>query len=126
MGEHTPVNVRTLAPGRTALFDQVLAIVRDASPLPIGTHEIGKALGPYRPRWFAKTCRLPGCQHGHEEEAWYVRDYHPADVFRPLLLRGVRQGVIERIPKTVGKRLDAHGQNYWRWLGPPASDEVER
>lgn len=120
MSAHQRTRDTWLRPNPAALADQVVAILRDAAPLPLGTHQIGQRLGPHRWRWMQHDCGHNDCkipEHSTVRAAPYERDYHPAELFTPQLRRLARQGVVERIPKVSGPRLDAYGQDYWRYLG---------
>jgi len=110
---------RKLTPAREALSDQVLAILRDAAPLPVGTSAIGEALGPWVHRW--NLCGHPNvCD---EPRHWRQRVYsgHPKEKYWSLLLRLEKQGLVERLSVERAKGLNPQGQHYWRYIG---SEEV--
>lgn len=114
---------RAGAPARTALMDRVEAILRDAAPMPVGTHEVGRALGPWRYR-FPPTCDHDDCTRDEHQLAGVTWGYHPADVTRPLLLRLVRRGRAERIKVPRGGGFNPNGQDYWRYLGSTPFEEA--
>lgn len=109
---------RRLSPGRQALEDRLMAILRDAAPMGLSTTQIGVALGAWE--FHYAIC-------GHEDicrepKHWAVTRYdsHPNHVFTPLLRSLVKRSRVEQI--IPEQRTNQWGAHYWRYLG---ADPVE-
>lgn len=97
------------------MSDQVLAILRDAAPHPVGTGAIGEALGPWVFRW--NTCGHPDiCE---TPSHWRQRTHraHPREKYVSILKRLEREGVVEHLAVERAKSLNPQGQHYWRYIG---------
>lgn len=115
MAQSEKRSARQLSPARQALSDQVLAILRDAAPHPVGTTAIGEALGPWTFRW--NTCGHPDFCDDPRHWRERVHPGHPKEKFWSLLLRLEKQGLVERLSVERAKGLNPQGQHYWRYIG---------
>jgi hypothetical protein len=108
-----------LAPRRRALADQILAVLRDAAPLPLSTTAISRRLGPVD-RWY-NTCGHPDiCDNRDHWRNLGPRCLANSDFVR--LLRGLeRLGHIER--HVLDRSLTANGAHFWHYRGDGPVDD---
>lgn len=106
---------RKLTPAREALSDQVLAILRDAAPHPVGTGAIGEALGPWVYRW--NTCGHPDICDTPSHWGQRTHRAHPREQYASILKRLEREGLVEHFVVERAKGLNPQGQHYWRYIG---------
>ncbi len=104
---------RSLAPDRQALSDQILAIVRQAAPLPVSTTDVGRQLG--KTHYWYNTCGHPDICRDQSHWRSPGPRYRSNSEFVPLLRRLERLGHVDRL--VLARDLTAHGGHFWRYLG---------
>lgn len=97
--------VRSIAPHRQALEDQILAILGDAD-LPLRPGQIAAALGPQP---LVVPCQ---CRCGDDHHRTVMRTLWNSDL-TPLLRRLERKGQVERFVVPRGP-MNPTGAHYWR------------
>lgn len=97
----------------TALEDQLVAILRDAGPVPVATCWIGRQLGTFDLVY--SICGHNDCTKPEHLRGRKNAEYRNTD-FTPRLRSLEKRGRVERItfPRPNG---DPHGCAFWRLLG---------